>query len=275
MQLLAPVTVCCRDSLRRGLGLLTLLVAACAGPSEPVADESGLARFAPACRFVPAGMESHWFIDNRLQEVGASLHGGVVAVRAARSFEPPSRPGWGRHEYVIVEDHGAVAPSPADWRAVAQGAYDGVPVWRFEESAEPGDWAAIAAERFVVLASSRALLEAALARRGDLEVILSSLPDLTPIATDAADLIVCRPRSPGVEGVSFPSPSSPTFYQVRRGSMSFEMFSVDRAPAAYFERYRFVEAADAGVYRRAVWPIDNATGRMVFLCLAFGLQVFI
>jgi hypothetical protein len=167
---------------------VALATASCAvPPAQPSTTAAWLERFADASRFLPAGMQSHWFCDYRGLPSGDGSTIEHLEVRCGRAFQSPTLVGVGPYEGVAVEDHGNRGV-PAGRRAdlgQARPEIAGALVWerpRNTRGMVPADaWTAIVAERFVVSASSEALLREALAQRGTLRFgSLKPLPEVAP-----------------------------------------------------------------------------------------------
>jgi hypothetical protein len=167
---------------------VALATASCAvPPAQPSTTAAWLERFADASRFLPAGMQSHWFCDYRGLPSGDGSTIEHLEVRCGRAFQSPTDVGVGPYEGVAVEDHGNRGV-PARRRAdlgPARPEIAGAPVWeraRNTRGMVPADaWTAIVAERFVVSASSEALLREALAQRGTPRFgSLKPLPEIAP-----------------------------------------------------------------------------------------------
>lgn len=175
--------------------LLMLGAASCAVTStDQSSSASWLARFADAVRFVPPGMQSHWFSDHRNLGGDFAALPGPLRVQCARNFQAPRDVGIGAYEGVTIQDHGA-GPIPADvrvelgeprasiastevrWRSGLEAGTNRVLEWE--------TWSAIVDERFVVSATSEALLRQALARNGEPSFgTLEPLPDVDPATVE-------------------------------------------------------------------------------------------
>jgi len=187
---------------------VALATASCATPAtQPSTTTAWLERFADAIKFLPAGMRSHWFSDGRgWPRDTAEPRFQCLAVHCGRDFQPPADLGAGPWEGVAVEDYGnrgVPAERLADLGEARPG-IAGASVWERPRSAKdlPCDaWIAIVAERFVVSASSEALLREALAQRGALR--FGSLEPLPEIAPTTISLVVRD-----LEGTPWPAKAS-------------------------------------------------------------------
>jgi hypothetical protein len=142
--------------------------------NQPSTTTAWLERFADAIKFLPAGMRSHWFSDGRAGRA-TQLNRGFNASQytVAATFQPPADLGAGPWEESRSRTTATAAcrPSASPISAKPGLASLVLPCGSGRAAAKdlPCDaWIAIVAERFVVSASSEALLREALAQRGAL-----------------------------------------------------------------------------------------------------------
>lgn len=160
--------------------------------AAPASTQAWLAPFAEALQFVPPGMQSHWLRIGSTPAEGGEPARRWLEVRAGRDFEP-SRTPIGRYVGVHVIDAGPGGTTLAEMQiaeAEKRAPFGATPVWCTRETQHGRDgvavevetWGALVDERFLVDASSEALLHAALARNhvvrfGSLEPLPALPPD--------------------------------------------------------------------------------------------------
>jgi hypothetical protein len=210
VRLVAQAMMPCAAILR---SVLVAGLAACSGSSAPTpaAAADGGERFDAACRFVPDGMVSYWFMDCLLVRSAQAQQGSgpwpVIAVMAARSFEEPHQMiGTGAADEVKIYDFGpgGVTAAARGWPVVPDESIEGCAVWHRSEEQEPSPtpvMSAIVAGRFVVQAR-RDLLVPALTGRGDRRHLLQSFGETPGLDWAAPALVFCLPRAdvPGLMG---------------------------------------------------------------------------
>lgn len=195
-----------------------LAMSSCASAPPASTTSAWLERFAAASRFVPAGMQSHWFIDLRDTPVARSVPIAYVQVRCGRAFQAATRIGIGVYEGVAVDDYGdrGVPAGRREGLGVPRPAIAGAPVWEHVvpgQEWEPDIWIAIVADRFVVSASSEALLREALSQRGAPSFgSLAPLPEIPPTTialvvrdlagTSAPERALFAANAPGVSAIA-------------------------------------------------------------------------
>lgn len=160
--------------------------------AAPASTQAWLAPFAEALQFVPPGMQSHWLRIGSNPAEGGEPARHWLEVRAGRDFAPiPAQlaPYVGVH----VIDAGPGGITLAEMQiaeAEKRAPFGATPVWCTRETQHGRDgvavevetWGALVDERFLVDASSEALLHAALARNhvvrfGSLEPLPALPPD--------------------------------------------------------------------------------------------------
>lgn len=175
---------------------VALATASCATPPTQLSTTNAwLERFADAIKFLPAGMQSHWFSDYRGWPSGDGKSTiQHLALSCGRDFQPPTLLGAGPYEGVDVEDYGSRGV-PAERLAnlgEPRPSIAGASVWvqlpKARQAGYAHAWIAIVAERFVVSASSETLLREALAQGGTLR--FGSLEPLPEIAPTTVNLVV-------------------------------------------------------------------------------------
>jgi len=259
---------------------------------------------------VPDGMASHWFHDHGAIPPTALIEPGTYrSITCGRRFQAPPNIGVGVYDGVEITDHGS-AGIPAAVRAdagVPRPAIGGASTWFRAATAEgvvpheAARWTAFVDERFVVAASSEALLREALQRRGPPRIEL--LERVTAIDPAACDVVV-RNLSPAdvpaavgsklvmnVPGVVAVVEVVPSPYRVR-------MFGVDEAELRALARYAFpfewtwrtnddvrgmraikLAATPAPEHGAPPQPAPDPAELLqvtgISLCICFGLWIFI
>jgi hypothetical protein len=172
-----------------------------AGPGD------GGERFDAACRFVPDGMVSYWFIDGIIitesDSILAKAGAGLLAiVCAARGFESVMVDRWSdpcRQIGVVISDHGRnLSPTALGWPALPDEYIAGQPIWHCSlfrgDPPESPILSAIADERFLIQAR-RELLSEALVARGNRHLLLQPFGSMPELDWSAQHLVFCLPRS--------------------------------------------------------------------------------
>lgn len=160
--------------------------------AAPASTQAWLAPFAAALQFVPPGMQSHWLRIGSNPAEGDQPARRWLEVRAGRDFEP-SPTQVGPYVGVHVIDAGPGGITLAEMQisdAETRAPFGATPVWCTRETQHGRDgvavevetWGALVDERFLLDASSEALLHAALARNhvvrfGSLEPLPALPPD--------------------------------------------------------------------------------------------------
>jgi len=180
--------------------LLTCLFTGCAVPTaDPPAP---LATFVAASRFVPGGMVSFAFLRD-WPTMGLRLGKPERQVWAGRDFEVRGE-GLGPSRSIWIADFGprgvdatmlaSMHEAKPDVVAIgAQTCWHSPPKMRNAPGSET--WGTIVEDRFVVIATHRDVLAAALPRPGSVATMLAPFGDLAFVPPDATALIFSLPRS--------------------------------------------------------------------------------
>jgi hypothetical protein len=271
-------------SLRVGSTCAIALLGACAAGPRPLPD--GLARFADACRFLPAGFDSLALSVDELVALRGDAPGIALHARAGSDFRAPKGPGYGAFRGVDVHDFGAegverLAPiTEAPVERIA-----GSPVWHFAES-EPARycaeaWIARVEDRFLVVASERALLVQALARSGSLAELLRPFPAALGVAADAEALVCTLPRPDDRTYWGRPVPADTVVAWIRPAPWRIELHHREPLPAEYLawtEHHPEPEltVTHDGTNRITCFRLpEDAMLREMLVDLLFGLAIFI
>ena len=262
--------------------------------SRPPATAAWLARFADAMQFVPDGMSSHWFSDHR----DVPLPGGLDVPRirqvvCGRNFEPPRNVGAGHYEGVTIEDWGdlRVPAERGPEFLEPQPAIDGVDVWAYRlispSLEDVPARAAIVDARFVVIATSEALLREALRRTGAPRFgSLEPLPAIDDATIDLVvrDLAAVPPRVEPAMGVFAMTnvPGVSAIAAVTSSPLRVRIWGRDDRELAALTRFCFQvaftlePAVRAGEYwsTSAIAATDDAHLDLR-LALFFGLWIFV
>jgi hypothetical protein len=181
----------------RGFTTLLLACVAACGTSAPTASRppataAWLARFADAMEFVPDGMSSWSFHDLRAVPLSTLPESRkCLDVACGRRFQSPRDVGGGAHEGVTIQDYGTdgIPQRARDDVGDARPAIAGAPTWRRAASGDGErpvryeQWTAFVDGRFVVVATSEALMRQALQRTGAPRFgSLEPLPAIDPAA---------------------------------------------------------------------------------------------
>ena len=160
--------------------------------------QAWLAPFAEALQFVPPGMQSHWLRICSNPAEGDQPARRWLEVRAGRDFEP-SPTQLGRYVGVHVIDAGPGGITLAELQIVEaekRAPFGATPVWCTRETQDGRDgvavevetWGALVDERFLVDASSEALLHTALTRSHAPQ--FASLEPLPSVPSDTVALVL-------------------------------------------------------------------------------------
>ncbi|MBL8751559.1 MAG: hypothetical protein JNK78_20570 [Planctomycetes bacterium] len=186
--------------LLSALGAFVLILAACAaGPDMPPATREWLSPYAEALKFVPPGMQSHWFASRSYEAIDGEPARSWREVYAGRDFEPTWDIGVGPYVGVSVFDYGVGGALLEEFRGSAtekRAAVGGCPVWcsveqKLDKSGARSpreSWSALVDDRFLVTATSEALLHDALRR--DHSPRFGSLEPLPVVPSEATDLVL-------------------------------------------------------------------------------------
>lgn len=174
--------------------------------SEPTArngaaaasTQAWLAPFAEALQFVPPGMQSHWLRVGEAEAAGDDPARRWLEVRAGRDFDPnPTE--LGPYVGVHVLDAGPGGITLTELKVTdgeRRAPFGATPVWCTSETRHGRDgvavacptWSALVDERFLVNASSEALLHTALARSHAPQ--FASLEPLPSVPPDTVALVL-------------------------------------------------------------------------------------
>lgn len=191
------------DARHRTTLLLAALAAGCTAtpdrPAMPEPTRAWLARFADALEFVPAGMRSHWLSTCVVAAAADEPERRWLEVHAGRDFEPTWDVGVGPYVGVSIQDYGRGTVTRADFGNgddEVRPPIGASPVWRHVEQKMGQDralhpretWSALVDDRFLVNASSEALLRQALTR--DHSPRFGTLEPLPMVPPDTIDLVL-------------------------------------------------------------------------------------
>jgi hypothetical protein len=184
---------------------VVLAVATCTSGHDVNRDQTvstdGGERFDAACRFVPSGMVSYWFLDGYASGLTLPEAGAVplVAVCAACAFEATGDQFDAcRQVGVAIGDYGRnFSPALLGWPTMPDEHIAGQSVWHCSlfrgDPPESPTLSAIVDHRFLIQAR-RALLEAALAEQGDRHQLLQPFGNLPGLDWSVPHLVFCLPR---------------------------------------------------------------------------------
>ncbi len=192
--------------VRRGalsVALVSWLAGCASEPATPkvvveASTQAWLAPFAEALQFVPPGMQSHWLRVGEAEAAGDEPARRWLEVRAGRDFDPnPTE--RGPYVGVHVLDAGPGGITLAELQVAAgerRAPFGATPVWCTSETRHGRDgvavacptWSALVDERFLVNASSEALLHTALARSHAPQ--FASLEPLPSVPPDTVALVL-------------------------------------------------------------------------------------
>ncbi len=286
--------------LQRAVLWIALLGTGCV-PVRDGGDAEPLAGFRDAGRFVPIGMES-LVVDRGsswLAGSGSELAAGAKckAVWAARDFESPVGlvgAGAASSVHVLDFEHGGAAAHFARRIRAHERAGNVVqptsvreqPCWHITTAGNGlNEWLCVVDDRFVVQASGRDELAAALTRPGGLDAGLAAFGDQQFLPTDFMLAMFLLPRRPVDDGLSLPTPREPLVFTLSSTPRRLAMFW----RAGPVDAHRDVAAqlwsnSDPEVAQRDGWqcqdcetkeqgPLRDAPGLTLMLLTFAGVRV--
>jgi hypothetical protein len=212
---------------------------------------TALVEFADAARFVPAGMQSTRFAlgDPFFENPENGDH--LMVVQAGSSFRaPPFSWGMGPCDQVTAMDMRDIDAESREYdlslpKQLGLLSIGGYPAWHSPASSDPlhdtqfhaEQWGAVVDGRFLVVASSRALLEQALSRRSTLPELLRSHAPLPPIPRRFQEVLLCHARPGEQRPYGGPVCEGNMVFVTTPDRFALHMFAAEAPPDGYWQLF--------------------------------------